>query len=184
MRRRRTNWPGFMRGKTSRVDHTDISVLADHTLPDSRKTCGKRSRRRWRYPGERPRPCTGRSAKSRWPNAPTCPSSTSPATTPRMVPLRLHRRSTDLAPLRAPSRVVQSCQAPTLIRLIATHCHSFRHHRWHQTRYASRLSAGREGPWMSRFRRCLGTEPIVLGRWRRRRLRSCGRQRFHRWAKS
>ena len=65
--------------EVSCLDSRCINSQADNYPSDSRKTCGRRSRKRWLYHGGRPKQCTGRSAKSKWPSVPTCQSSISPA---------------------------------------------------------------------------------------------------------
>jgi len=81
---RRSEWDEEKKNKLARlyeryvayisIDVT-IWVTADYGL-DSRKICGRRSQKRCSYPGVLPRPCTGRSEKSRWHSVQTYLSST------------------------------------------------------------------------------------------------------------
>jgi hypothetical protein len=76
-----------MRGKLIGSRYSDSQ--ADNYSTGSRRTCGRRSRKRWLCHGGRPKQCTGKSAKSKWPSEPTCPSSTLPVNktqTPHQVP--------------------------------------------------------------------------------------------------
>ena len=85
-----------MRGTSFVSRYSDSQ--ADKLSTDLRKTCGRRSRKRWLCHGGRPKQCTGKSAKSKWLSVPTFPSSTSlvnKTRTPHQVPCQ----TADPAPL-------------------------------------------------------------------------------------
>lgn len=88
---------------------------------DSRKTCGKRSPKRWPSPGGRPKQCTGKSAKSKWRNAPTSPCSTLPArTTHPHLPAWSQSQTAGPAPRQAPSLAVPRSVTLTRTRIRTT----------------------------------------------------------------
>lgn len=69
-----------------------LTTTTTNVSTGSRKTCGRRLRRKCNYLGERRKPCIGRSAKSRWLNVPTSLSSTSHINQALRIRLVLGRR--------------------------------------------------------------------------------------------
>lgn len=121
MRKKRISSQGFTRGMTRRLFNF-VACTNTATLIDSRRTCGRRSRRRCNCPGAQQKQCTGRSAKWKWRSAPMCLSSTLQA--------NLHRNRfwvsqiARIAPLLRQERARHQ-RSPTRTR-ITTVCRRFR----------------------------------------------------------
>jgi hypothetical protein len=92
------------------------SILTKHV--GSRRTCGRRSPKKWRFHGGLLKQCTGKLARLKWLSEPTCPSFTLQGSKAR--PRLVQSQKPEAAPRRLRFRVQQGRPQQSRILILTT----------------------------------------------------------------